>query len=122
MEALVGRDVEVPRSGFAADISRGTSYEPPDGRQSWKGKITEFTECTRVPFVLSLEVFDHDGEVILEEQEASLSQVRKWIVNSSILPHESRKTPGQIIVPAKTPKTLCARSARVQDVFGTPGN
>ena len=52
MEALVGRDVEIPRSVFSADIARGTSLEPPEGRSSWKGTITELEDKQ---FTVSLE-------------------------------------------------------------------
>jgi hypothetical protein len=55
MEALVGRDVEIPRSVFSADIARWTSLEPPEGRSSWKGTITEL-EVKQ--FTVSLEVLD----------------------------------------------------------------
>ena len=52
MEALVGRDVEILRSVFSEDIARGMSLEPPEGRSSWKGTITELEDKK---FTVSLE-------------------------------------------------------------------
>ena len=52
MEAPVGRNVEILHSMFLADIARGTSLEPPEGRSSWKGTITELEDKQ---FTVSLE-------------------------------------------------------------------
>ena len=52
MEALVGRDLEILRSVFSEDIARGMSLEPPEGRSSWKGTITELEDKK---FTVSLE-------------------------------------------------------------------
>ena len=52
MEALVGRDVEILRSVFSEDVARGMSLDPPEGRSSWKGTITELEDKK---FTVSLE-------------------------------------------------------------------
>ena len=125
MQTLVGREVAIPRAAFAVDIARGESFEPPHGLDSWKGKITMHEDCPRMPFTLELEVLDADGNIVIEEQDASLSMVRKWMVASSIKPHESRSTLGQVIVPAaaKTPTTLSkVKRRRGSDIFATPGD
>ena len=121
METLVGRDVEVPRAIFARDIQRGASNEPPNG-EYWIAKVTEYNgEVRGCPFTLALEVLDDNGELELEDQDASLSQVRKWLAAGSLMPHESRDTVGHVIVPAKTPKTTSkAKTVRMADVFATP--
>ena len=75
-----------------------------------------------MPFTLELEVLDADGNIVIEEQDASLSMVRKWMVASSIKPHESRST---LVVPAaaKTPTTLSkVKRRRGSDIFATPGD
>ena len=120
MESLVGRDVEIPRSVFAKDIAREASEEPPNGK-FWKGKIVEQEDCGRLPFKLMLEVL-LDGEPDLEEQWASLAQIRKWIAESSLQSHETRATLGAFRVPAKTPKTVGKTRAplRTKDVFASP--
>ena len=48
----MGRDVEILRSVFSEDIARGMSLEPPEGRSSWKGTITELEDKK---FTVSLE-------------------------------------------------------------------
>ena len=125
MELLVGREVAVPRAMFASDIARGESFEPPHGLDAWKATIAEYEDCPRMPFTLWLDVLDEDRNIQIEEQPASLTQVRKWMVEASILPHEKRSTLGQVIVPAatKTPKTLCkAKTHRGKETFATPSD
>ena len=122
MGELLGRDVHIPRAVFARDIAHGSSREPPNG-EYWLGKVTEYDPNDRgAPFTLLLIVYDNDtGEESTEEQCASLSQVRKWLAETSLLPHESRATVGEFRDPAKTPKTHTKpTTSRSKCVFASP--
>ena len=66
METLAGRAVHIPRSVFARDIARGSSEEPPNGKY-WQGTVTEWLDEGSMPFTLTLEVLDEDGELGTEE-------------------------------------------------------
>jgi hypothetical protein len=93
MAALVGHPVRVPRAVFAADIRRKASKEPPNGTYL-EGTIIEYAAAAEgAPFAIVLIVADEDGELVEEEVDASLGQVRVWI--AELLDGEDRQTLGQ---------------------------
>ena len=109
MQELVGRNLEVPRAVFARDTARGYSDEPPNGK-FWDAKVTEFDEQYAGKFTITLvdviEVDEDTGEEKLEDFPCSLAQLKKWISEDSLLPHEARATLGQFIIPA-APRPGC---------------
>lgn len=123
----MGRNLEVPRAVFARDIARGYSDEPPNGK-FWDAKVTEFDSQYAGKFTITLvdviEVDEDTGEEKLEDFPCSLAQLKKWITEDSLLPHEARATLGQFIIPAaaggRTPGTN-AKGARSKNIFATPG-
>ena len=55
MEALVGREVHVPLSVFAADVRRGET-DPPANGEYWEGEILDYQGGSRNCFTVALSV------------------------------------------------------------------
>ena len=75
---LQGRTSTILRKAFIQESNHGDSREPPNG-DAWRAIVKEVADKCLRPFLLELQVLDHDGELEDEHQAATLNQVRAWI-------------------------------------------